>query len=70
MQKNIVIKEIISPVGAPIADVNHAALILLLLTERTIWFSSKNSRIFTYLHIYQYSDIFFSFAYFSNRKYL
>ena len=66
--KKIVIKEIISPVGAPIAAINHATLILLLLIEGWTRFLSKSSRVFTYLHIHLYSDLSFSFTYFFNRK--
>ena len=49
--KDLVINRVISPTGAPFADINEAIFMLSLITEKTTRFISKNSRTLTYLPI-------------------
>ena len=50
--KNAVINDVISLTDTPIADINDAVVIFLLVTWRTTKFLSKHPRTFTHLSIY------------------
>lgn len=51
--KHLVINKLVSPTGAPFADANEAIFKLSLVTgKKNTKFTSKNSRILTYLPIY------------------